>query len=334
MKYKKATLLVALSLVGFSSFAAQNLEESRVKVAESLNKTVKDLKQIYLDTETKLNSTRANAQDLKIIADKLVKRSEKIEVNPSVLKHGEQGIPSCAYSTHNLHWNGNSWECRKIKVYSECQSAAPDEYRYKDNDGNYVCSKSPKGKSLDYYWLFRGYSLTCSNPTVGYNKLYSCNYKNKNSQIIQVGDSYCKSSKPSVSKKTCISNWMISAWSTCSKSCGGGVKTRSVVCPSGYMCSGTIPLDSQECNTKQCDCSKIETKKIEYYCPVVGSKSCWTLINNNRYPKKSGFCSTEKCCIYGCSNGHAPMPNNASIKCPSGYSYNGKNCSRVVNKCN
>ena len=37
-------------------------------------------------------------------------------MNPSILDHGEADIPSCTYSTHNLHWDGSFWKCRPIEV--------------------------------------------------------------------------------------------------------------------------------------------------------------------------------------------------------------------------
>ena len=50
-------------------------------------------------------------------------------------------------------------------------------------------------------------------------------------------------------------SWVTSSWSSCSKSCGGGSQTRSVTCPSGYVCPGAKPTTSQVCNTQACTAS-------------------------------------------------------------------------------
>lgn len=313
MRHKISILLVLFTfIVSAYAFASSEIETSRAELGNALNGTVKDLKQIYSDTETKLTTTKTDAESLKVIADTLAKRSENAEVNPSILEHGNSTLPSCTYATQNLRWDGNAWECKNIEIDSECQSAAPDEYRYKDSDGNYVCSKSPEGESLSYYWIFRGYSATCTDPSIGYNKLYDCNYKNKNSQVVQVSDSNCKSSKPSVSKKTCTTSWIVAGWGSCNKSCGGGTQYRSVTCKSGYSCTGAKPATSQSCNTQMCttswrtgswgSCSKScggGTKSRSVYCPsgysCPGAKPATTTSCNTAACSKPAGCSHLSC---------------------------------------
>lgn len=215
MKNKRLLSLVILSIIiSQATFASNSIESSREELGTALNGTVKDLKQIYSDTETKLITTKEDAKSLKEIADKLAKRSENVEINPSVLDHGNSDMPSCTYSTQNLSWDGSSWLCKDIEVSSECQVAAPDEYRYKDSNGKYICSKSEQGKSLSYYWQFRGYSEVCGNGDANHKKLYSCNYKNKLNNIIEVADSYCSNkSKANVNNKSCVKplTWKLSS---------------------------------------------------------------------------------------------------------------------------
>ncbi|XP_074042343.1 ADAMTS-like no long nerve cord isoform X3 [Leptinotarsa decemlineata] len=61
----------------------------------------------------------------------------------------------------------------------------------------------------------------------------------------------------------CPVRWSVHAWSRCSKSCGGGVKTRRIECKQVMaqnhtvdrlptMCPSPKPLESKPCNTKSC----------------------------------------------------------------------------------
>lgn len=56
-------------------------------------------------------------------------------------------------------------------------------------------------------------------------------------------------------------SWSVGSWSACSKTCGGGTKTRSVTCIasdgtvySDSYCTTTKPATSQACNTAACRC--------------------------------------------------------------------------------
>ena len=310
---KKNILIIFLFLISLNA-QASNIEDARHSVNSKLNNTVKTLKSLYRDVDVDLNNTKTESESLKVTAENLFLRSKVDEINPSVLDHGSAALPSrdCDYAKENLSWDGNSWVCKKIEVDTQCQAAAPDEYRYKDSNGNYVCSKSPEGESISYYWTFRGYSSICSNASVGYDKLYDCNYKNKNGQVIQVSDSSCKSSKPSVSKKTCTTSWTVAGWGSCNKSCGGGTQSRSVTCKSGYSCTGTKPATSQACNTQMCttnwvvgswgSCSKScggGTKSRSVYCPsgysCPGAKPATTTSCNTAACSKPAGCAHLSC---------------------------------------
>ncbi len=54
-------------------------------------------------------------------------------------------------------------------------------------------------------------------------------------------------------------SWLAGAWSSCSKSCGSGVQTRSISCQrddgqfvNASFCTATRPVESQACNTQTC----------------------------------------------------------------------------------
>jgi len=94
--------------------------------------------------------------------------------------------------------------------------------------------------------------------------------------------------------KECGSKWHYTPWSDCSKSCGGGKRTRLVQCldAEGHFSSGcnlnTRPTNSELCNTVECE--------------VYDSPTCVdTDIQRCRLILKSRFCSypvyyRERCC--------------------------------------
>ena len=402
---------------------ANDIEDTRSSVSSSLNDVVRHIKTQFSTVQSNVETNKEETTTLKQEVDDLVTRSGGSESNPTILKHGNKSIKSsCDYQTENLQWTGSSWICQEADVLSDCD-AASDEYKVKKSDGSYSCQKNPSSSSINYYWKFYGYSKNCNSSTAQYSKIYGCFYKNKINQEIQVDNSYCSGktkpsavtkscaaswsvsswgscskscgtgsqtrsvicpvgkvclgTKPSTSQQCnthvctaswrtsswsscskscgggtqtrsvtcpngyvcngvkpsssqscntqqCTASWQVSGWSGCSKSCGGGTQTRSVSCPSGFKCTGTKPSPSQSCNTQACMCTYTDTKNLEYYCSnaTQGNKKCWTLIGGTSY----GHCRTPKCCIYACSNGHAPMPQNAMSRCPSGYSKSGSKC--------
>ena len=62
MKHKISILLILFTfIVSAYAFASSEIETSRAELGTALNGTVKDLKQIYSDTETALTSTKTDA---------------------------------------------------------------------------------------------------------------------------------------------------------------------------------------------------------------------------------------------------------------------------------
>ena len=237
------------------SFAATNeVSEARQSISGSLNQAVVEIKGLFKQSNDNMGSVNDKDTQNKARVQILKQKSEENESNPTVLNHAKKSIPSCDYNTKNLVWNGTSWQCVKMNVDTECQAAAPDEYMYTDSKGHKVCAKSPKGVSINYFYKFRGYSSKCTGAYKGYEKLYDCKYRNKLGQEIEVSSSYCSGkSKPSVGNKLCAKSWTVGSWSGCSRSCGGGTRSRSVYCQAGYDCSMySRPSSSTSCNTQKC----------------------------------------------------------------------------------
>jgi len=117
-------------------------------------------------------------------------------------------------------------------------------------------------------WHLSSWS-SCST-TCGHGRLtrtLSCKRKVKNPDGYQtVSTKACQGSKPTDLSKSCYAapcpaEWVPSNWGECSKTCGGGVMTRTLSCqkPSGdgqfspvpnYFCQGAVkPPVSEACNT-------------------------------------------------------------------------------------
>ncbi|XP_039946914.1 ADAMTS-like protein 1 [Hirundo rustica] len=87
----------------------------------------------------------------------------------------------------------------------------------------------------------------------------------------EVNASYCRETpKPALqpvacNRRDCPSRWMVTSWSPCSQSCGGGIQTRRVTCQrltakgssvpvSNEACAQVSkrPVDTQQCNSQPC----------------------------------------------------------------------------------
>jgi hypothetical protein len=248
---KTNILLTILTL--FTVTNAYAIQDARDNIATEMNSAVKEIKDLFIDAKDDVNSSLDESKGNKKKAQLLYEQSKEEEVNPTVLDHAKKSIEACNYDTENLQWKNNKWDCVKAKASQDC-IAAPDEYRYKDSKGNWVCTKHPSGGKLNYYYQFRGYSNKCTGAHTGYEKLYDCVYKNKLGQIIQVEDKLCSGkSKPTVANKICPKSWTVGSWGSCNKTCGGGTQYRTVTCQAGYDCSGSPkPTTSQSCNTQKC----------------------------------------------------------------------------------
>ena len=332
MKLYLYTLLFAL-ITAVPSFASDVIS-ARSEISSKLNAIVKDLKENFRDTDTLINN---NSNDVKVLEEQvndLVIRSGESETNPTILKHGKASVSklsSCDYNSENLHWNGLDWACQEVNVLSDC-SPASDEYRVSTGSGSYSCQKNQSGSVINYYWKFTGNSITCSQTTGLYGKVYGCYYKNKLNKEVQVAGSNCKGSKPSIETKTCKANWDVSSWSSCSNICGGGIQTRTVTCPTGKVCLDTKPEVIQSCNAQRCPVKPNLTCR--------GVKVGGFLINhmttrcrtNQAYsdpnPIIHGKCCTGNvgACAGGGGCGVPTVYIKPKMNCPSGYKLSGTMC--------
>ena len=287
MKKVLYILVFVCMLFANAKAEAEDIESTRQQISNSLNTVVKELKQYFSSTDGSLNANLEEVKTLEEDVTELVKRSGTDESNPTVLKHGKASIyklKGCDYNSENLHWTGSEWKCQTVDLLSDC-IAANDEYRVDNGDGSYSCQKSAKNSNVDYYWDFTGYSVICNSTTAEYSNVYGCFYKNKVSQIVQVDTSNCSGkSKSPVAVKTCNSDWVVGAWGACNKSCGGGIQTRSITCPSGKVCLSTKPEAQQACNTQVCSINPT------YSCPSGYSRSgnsCVKSINECKYSPRT-----------------------------------------------
>jgi thrombospondin motif-containing protein 9 len=229
------------------------VENLRHEISTEMNSTVGYIKDLFIDAKDDVSNSLDESKENKKKAQLLYDQSQEKEANPTVLDHAKKSINACDYDTENLQWKNNKWDCVKAQAAQDC-IAAPDEYRYQDSKGNWVCAKHPSGGSLTYYYVFRGYSDICTGAHTGYEKLYDCVYKNKLGKTIQVDEKLCAGkAKPTVANKICPQDWTVGKWGSCSKTCGTGTQYRTVTCQAGYDCSGSPkPATSQSCNTQKC----------------------------------------------------------------------------------
>lgn len=115
-----------------------------------------------------------------------------------------------------------------------------------------------------YSWFEGGYNGSCSLACGGGIETQTVNCQRNDG--VTVPDGHCTGTKPP-SSRTCNPNpctspyeWNMGLWGACSKSCGGGVETRTVFCQrdSGgaavddSYCNPPKPAVSRSCNTQAC----------------------------------------------------------------------------------
>jgi hypothetical protein len=242
---KIITLLLSLSLLANTAIASDDIDNLKKEVSESLNHTVKTLKEYFKKTDTELKLEEIIVKDAKEKAYVLKESSQAKETNPVVLKQGTASMPNCS-SNEELQWVDSSWACVVPSYGTDCYPAK-DEYKYYV-DGKAVCSKSAEGKLLNYYWKFRGYYPNCGSDAKR-AKVYGCYYTNKLGVEVEISDANCNGKdKPSVAEYVCYANWKVGGWGYCNQPCRSyGSQSRSVTCASNHVCAGSKPATTQRC---------------------------------------------------------------------------------------
>jgi FtsP/CotA-like multicopper oxidase with cupredoxin domain len=138
------------------------------------------------------------------------------------------------------------------------------------------------------------------------------------------------------SEPCCEYDWFTGPWSECSAECGGGTQTRVVECQdcnglavSGALCTGTMPISSQACNTEPCcdydwftgpwsECSVecgggTQTRVVE--CQDCNGLAVSGALCTGTMPISSQACNTEPCCDYDWFTG--PW-SECSVECGGG----------------
>lgn len=134
-----------------------------------------------------------------------------------------------------------------------------------------------------YTWIGTDWgscSAVCAGGTQ--NRKVTC----KRNDGMPADESLCKSAKPptaqSCNTQTCSNYmWIQSGFSPCSKICGGGTQTQTVVCKTTAstvvddgLCSGAKPSTTQSCNTQACP-------PVQQSCNVANGSGTQSLVNDN-----------------------------------------------------
>jgi hypothetical protein len=221
----------------------QKIEEDRQRQSEKhidkYNNYRNNLKTVY----TTLNGV--DTEKLGNEQDPYVQNAFKCSniANCDTSDSDKHAIKACA-STERLHWTGQEWLCVDAVKNMPSANCTSKQWSKNVNNGkaciNYI-----------YNWVESG--LEGCQPNNKDKIIYKCYQKKTVSDSgTIVSDSNCYGKKPE-EYKSCLyyGVWKTGSWGSCSKSCGGGTKTRSVTC-TGVVCEASKPSSSQSCNTSSC----------------------------------------------------------------------------------
>ncbi len=136
---------------------------------------------------------------------------------------------------------------------SECAGAKPTT----------TMSCNPQTCTADYNWNIGPYG-SCSQTCGGGTKFRNVTCQERAGAY--VSESFCATAKPNTSTacntETCpadVFNWVPGSWSSCSATCGGGSRSRSVTCQNGLNvivndsnCTAAKPNTNGACNSHSC----------------------------------------------------------------------------------
>eukprot|EP00931_Biecheleriopsis_adriatica_P043742 TRINITY_DN24996_c0_g1_i1.p1 TRINITY_DN24996_c0_g1~~TRINITY_DN24996_c0_g1_i1.p1 ORF type:complete len:5363 (+),score=854.82 TRINITY_DN24996_c0_g1_i1:99-16091(+) len=132
----------------------------------------------------------------------------------------------------------------------------------------------------------------------------------------------------------CVPKWVTTAWSNCSNSCGAGVESREVICPTGSGCEATQPSDQRACYGFNCawvvgewaNCtaacgSSLRLRQV--FCPSGRDEDCAQLAPR---PENASACEDFSTCGWlsgnwsSCSNSCGSGTQARSVRCETGVS--------------
>lgn len=152
--------------------------------------------------------------------------------------------------------------CVVVMVFSQSCSKVEFDSSLSSTTGlNCTGAQCPNGT---YSWFEGGFNL-CSKPCGGGNQTQTVECR-RNADQVPVPDSFCDSATSPVSARTCnvqvcstVYNWNAGAYGNCSLTCGGGERSRTVVCQdqtgttvNDNNCAPPKPGNRETCNTNTC----------------------------------------------------------------------------------
>uniref|UniRef100_A0A8B9GJ67 Ig-like domain-containing protein n=1 Tax=Amazona collaria TaxID=241587 RepID=A0A8B9GJ67_9PSIT len=102
---------------------------------------------------------------------------------------------------------------------------------------------------------------------------------------VEVNISYCKEKpKPALqpiacNRRDCPSRWMVTSWSPCTRSCGGGIQIRRVTCQRLTVKGNSVPMSNEAC--AQVSKRPVDTQNCNRQPCVEWVASSWGQVRNN-----------------------------------------------------
>ena len=229
----------------------QKVEDDRVKKAKNHKSRFDSNKAVLQKTYDAVADVNVNQlgseQDPKIQNAFKCSNIEECNKNPKIAKGktDARAIKNSCAKNQRLHWDGSKWSCVGLFAKISKSSCSSRQYEQPLN-GGVAC--------IDYVYEWGSNSYTSCDASGNKQTVVKCFKKKKlgDANRSSVSDSECLGAKPESTTEQCLSSWTTGSWSACSKTCGGGVKTRVVTCPKGYKCTGARPATSAACNTNPC----------------------------------------------------------------------------------